>query len=89
MQTIIGSIRKGHTETTMIDTNAPAEISPWMTFADIEARYRASRGWIYLAVARGELPKPIALGNKRFFSRAAVLSMEAKRLADAEGTALA
>lgn len=67
----------------MTAANPPAEVSPWLTFADIEARYRASRGWIYLAIERGELPKPIALGNKRFFSRAAILAAEAKALADA------
>jgi predicted DNA-binding transcriptional regulator AlpA len=66
---------------------APAEQSPWMTFADIEARYSASRGWIYLAVGRGDLPKPVAMGNKRFFWRADVLAIEAQKLAAAQAEA--
>jgi predicted DNA-binding transcriptional regulator AlpA len=76
----------------MTDTttqHAPAELSPWMTFAEIEARYSASRGWVYLAIGRGELPKPVPMGNKRFFSRAAVNALDAKRLAEAERAALA
>jgi predicted DNA-binding transcriptional regulator AlpA len=58
-----------------------------MTFPDVEARYHASRGWVYAAVQRGDLPKPVALGGKRLFSRAAVIQMEAKRLADAAALA--
>ena len=50
---------------------APAEVSPWMTFNEIGRRYGGSRAWIYTAITRGDLPKPIPVGGKRLFCRAA------------------